>query len=572
VEKVERMKELKTGRGIFNRYCKDILSNKIPACSYVKKAIERCLKDFDRIKEDSFEYEFDWAKCEKFLNFSRTIPLPDKDEFLNLLPWQIFCLFNLIGWVYKKNKDKRRFRSGMIQVPRKNGKTTGLMFPLLIWDFITEKAAESYFFEKDEPQAKKIYKELYDGVLSKHELLKDRIHQTIFAITAGDKRIAYFTAESEGIDSYRPSLCVIDEYFCFPSDRPVTAMIYGGRGRDSSLTLIITTAGSDISLPCYDETLKTQKILNKIIEQDDYFGIIYTIDDTVKWDGKEAYYMANPSIKTSDGIGIIDPKLLEQDLQDAKNQLSHKPDYLAKTLNVWTTGTSSWISLDRIKFPESVDFSTFKKKPCYGALDLSYINDWSAYTLCFSESGKYYFKHRFYIPFSTLEERYRKENINIIKWIEQKLITVIYSDTIDYDFIFNDIKNDYEQFDIKELAFDVWNSREFINKINNELPQIDVFSFPQSLQKMSDPTKQLEKIILDQKMITNCQEIMLWMLSNVQIKVDANHNYKPLKEYKSSTKRIDGVITSIMSLSRAMANKNEEQETANSFEDILKLF
>jgi phage terminase large subunit-like protein len=565
------MKELKTGRGVFNRYCREIMNGKIPACGYVKKAVERCLKDFEKIPGTKFEYEFDWDTCEKFWNFSKTIPLPDKkDEKLDLLPWQVFSLFNLTGWVYKNNRGKRRFRSGMIQVPRKNGKTTGLMYPLLIWDFITSASAESYFFEKDEPQARKVYKELQD-ILSRHELLKDRIESNIFSIYSGNKRIAYFTSESIGIDGYRPSMAIIDEYWCFPADKPLTAMRYGGRSRDSSLALIITTAGTDISLPCYDETMKAKKILNGVYSQDDYFCIIYGIDDDVKWDAKEAYIMANPSLKDREGRGIIDPKLLDQDLHDAVNQPSHRPDYLAKTLNVWTIGTSSWIPVEKLRFSGDTDFSLFgnKKYPCYGALDLSAVNDWTAYTLCFNKDDRFYFKHRFYIPLSTINERYRKENINILKWIDQGQVTVINSDTIDYDYILKDIKKDYETFDIREIAYDNWGSQYLINAIEDNMPGIITLSLSQSLKFMSQPTKELEKRILDRKIETDCGEIITWMLSNVQIKPDPNGNYKPLKNYSSSSGRIDGVITMIMSLFRCMANKNE---TNVSFEDILNMF
>jgi phage terminase large subunit-like protein len=568
---VEAVKELKTGRGVFNRYCRDVAGGGAPACGLVKKAVERCLRDFERIKDGEFEYEFDWNICEKFYNFSRTIPLPDRDGFLPLLPWQVFCLFNLIGWVSKNNAGKRRFRSGLIQVPRKNGKTTGLMYPLLIWDFITSGSAESYFFEKDEPQARKVYKEL-QAVLSRHELLKDRIDGNIFAIYSGNKRIAYFTSESMGIDGYRPSLAVIDEYWCFPSDKPLTAMRYGGRSRDSSLALIITTAGTDISLPCYDETLKAKKILNGVSEQDDYFCVIYTIDEEVKWNTKEAYIMANPSLKDKEGRGIIDPKLLEQDLRDAVNQPSHKPDYLAKTLNVWTVGSSSWIPIEKCRFSGGVDFSLFgeRKHPCYGALDLSAVNDWTAYTLCFNKDDVFYFKHRFYIPSATVDERYRKENINILKWIDRGLVTVIESETIDYTYIFNDIKKDYEAFDIREIAYDNWGSRDLINAVTDAMPKIDVFSFGQSLKYIGQPTKELEKRILDRKIETDCKEIIIWMLGNVQIKPDPNGNYKPLKNYASSSGRIDGVITMIMSLDRCLANKAGTRGV--SFQDILNLF
>jgi phage terminase large subunit-like protein len=562
------MEKLKTGKAIFNKYCKDIINKKIPSCEYVKKAVKRTLKDFERIKDESFDYDFDWAICEKFYNFSQTIPLPDKEETLRLLPWQIFCLFNLLGWVYKNNKNKRRFRSGMIQVPRKNGKTTGLMYPLLIWDFMTSKSAESYFFEKDEAQAKKNYKELI-YILSRHELLKDRIDNNLLSIYSGNKRIAYFSSESIGIDGYRPSIAIIDEYFCFPNDRPVTAMRYGGRSRETSLTLIITTAGNDIALPCFDETEKVKKILNGVYEQDDYFCIIYTIDEKDDWKTNSSYIKANPSIKEKD-VGIIEAKLLEQDLQDAINQPSHKQDYLAKTLNVWTIGTSSWISLDKWEQPDKIDFSIFKQQPCYGALDLSSVNDWTAYTLCFKKDNTYYFKHRFYIPYSTIQERYRKENVNIIKWCDSGLVTAIPSETIDYTYILNDIQNDFKEFDIREIAYDNWGSRELINSVNDEMPNIILIPYSQSLKQLSQPTKELERQFLNKNVITDCSEIIMWMIGNVEIKPDVNGNYKPLKNFKSSTKRIDGIITMIMALDRNLANKEETNN--KNCDDILMLF
>jgi phage terminase large subunit-like protein len=346
-------------------------------------------------------------------------------------------------------------------------------------------------------------------------------------------------------------------------------MRYGGRSRETSLTLIITTAGNDIALPCYDETEKVKKILNGVYEQDDYFGIIYTIDEKDDWKTKSSYIKANPSIREKD-TGIIEPKLLEQDLQDAINQPSHKQDYLAKTLNVWTVGTSSWISLDKWEQPDKIDFSIFKHKPCYGALDLSSVNDWTAYTLCFKKDDTYYFKHRFYIPYSTIQERYRKENINIIKWVDTGLVTAIPSETIDYTYILNDIQNDYKEFDIKEIAYDNWGSRELINDINDEMPNIVLIPYSQSLKQMSQPTKELERQILNKNVITDCNEIIMWMIGNVAIKPDINNNYKPVKDFKSSTKRIDGIITMIMALDRNLANKEEISTT--DFNDILKLF
>jgi phage terminase large subunit-like protein len=87
---------------------------------------------------------------------------------------------------------------------------------------------------------------------------------------------------------------------------------------------------------------------------------------------------------------------------------------------------------------------------------------------------------------------------------------------------------------------------------------------------MSNPTKQFEKLIMDDKII-DPSPVSKWMISNAIIKPDVNGNYKPLKTYKSSTARIDGVITSIMSFDRCM-NGDEPNTTNNDFNSILNLF
>jgi phage terminase large subunit-like protein len=86
---------------------------------------------------------------------------------------------------------------------------------------------------------------------------------------------------------------------------------------------------------------------------------------------------------------------------------------------------------------------------------------------------------------------------------------------------------------------------------------------------MSGPSKEYERLIYEDKIIDS-NPVMKWMVGNAVIKIDINGNYKPLKEYKSSTKRIDGVITSIMSIDRA--NVNESLPVNTDFNNILKLF
>jgi phage terminase large subunit-like protein len=551
---------------IVTDYCKQINSNKIPSSIYVKKSIKRFLNDINRIKEDGFDYALDWKEVQDFYEFSKTLKLPDKDDYLNLLPWQLFIHTNLIGWRYKYNNNKKRFRSGAIFVPRKNGKTTGIMYPLLLWDFLTTASAESYFFEKDIAQSEKMFRDLKTICLNSNDL-KDIVSDTGTNIYYKNSKISFFSSESVGIDGYKPSLAIIDEYFCFPSDRPVTAMRYGSRARENGLVLIITTAGTDISLPAYNEEEKIKKILNGILTDDTYFGIIYGIDDRDDWKKPESYIKANPSIDT-----IIDRKILEQDLQDALGQPSHQADYKAKTLNIWTNDVSNWIPIQKWETTtrsKVIDIKQFENKSCYASLDLSSINDFTAYTKCFKDGEYFYLYHKFYIPSEQIKEKYRVENINILEWIDKGFVTAIPGATIDYNYILQDIIADSKLYNIIELPYDRWQANKLIDQVEEQLPQTILIPFDQSLKKMTNATKEFERLIMEDRII-DPSPVAKWMISNAVIKPDPNNNYKPLKDGKSSTKRIDGVITSIMAIDRC--SQNNEIPIKKDFDKLLMLF
>jgi phage terminase large subunit-like protein len=468
--------------------------------------------------------------------------------------------------VHKDDDTRRRFRSGYVEVARKNSKTTSLLFPIILYDFLSTDSAESYFVAQDEKQSYKAFQEL------KHIIKADKdlgavISETVSAVTYQHSRIAFFSSESGGTDSYKNSCSVIDEFHSYDNDRVVTSFQYGGRARKNNLVLIITSAGLNLSGPCYAENEKARKVLNGVLTDETYFTVIYAYDENDDWKDPKNFIKANPSLNA-----IIKPEILENDLHDALITPSHQSDFKAKTCGIWTNDTTSWIPLqtwDTETRNRSVAISEFAGQVCYAALDLSSINDFTAYTLCFDYEGFYCLFHKFYVPSEQIVEKYRVENINIREWIEKGIVTAIPGPTIDHDFIKTDITRDAERFNIVELAYDRWQSDRLITSLEEIIPQTVLIEHGQSMKDMSNPSKDFERAIIEDKII-DPNPVMKWMVSNAVVRPDANGNYKPLKEYKSSTKRIDGVITSIMALDRC--RQNENGGGAADFSEILKLF
>jgi phage terminase large subunit-like protein len=555
---------------IFQKYIEDIHSNKVLSGTYTKKAVRRFQNDLKRSRDSDFLYIFKPELAEPVINFAECLIIPDMptpDKHLRLLPWMLFVYYNLYGWVLKTDTSIRRFRSGYVELARKNSKTTSLLNPFILYDFLTTPAAESYLVSKDEKQSCKSFDELKQIIVQTPELAKIGLKPLTNCITYKSSRISYFSSDSGGIDAYKNSLSIIDEFHAYDTDKVLTAFKYGGRARKNCLTLIITSAGLDTSKPCYTENERAKKILNNVLSDEQYFTIIYSIDDTDDWKDESIYIKANPSL----GV-IIKPENLHSDLIDAINQPSHRQDFMSKTLGRWVFGTSAWIPADKLSVNDNVIVKPddLLKHRCCGAWDLSEIHDWTALSFCFQINNKYTFIHHFYIPADTINEKYKHENISLTEWIEKGIVTVIPGSTIDYDFIFKDIQQACKRYDVTEICYDPWNGVELTKKIEDELPSLTLVPVPQNLKTLAPMTKTFEKMILDGKLIDNNPAVR-WMYGNVCIKPDAEGNYRPLKAYKSSTGRIDGIITSLMSYSRLISG-TADVKPFMTFDQILNSF
>lgn len=532
---------------ILEKYCSDITSGKITAGIWTKKAVKRFISDRKREKRDDFPFYFDEKAAEMVLSFAESLKPGDLNgKTISLLPWQIFVFANVEGWRYKGDSDRKRFRMAYIEVNRKNGKTTGLLLPLVLFNFLKYKASESYLVSSSDTLAEKTFKEVRD-IIKAEPALDDILDCRSLAITFKDinekSRLGFYCDGGKSVDGLRPRFAVLDEYHDFQSDKMFMSMQYGMRSKKDAQLVVVTTADVEVSNPCFEQNLKAKRILNGTQTQEDFFSVIYALDENDNYHDPAVWQKANPSL-----YDIIDPSVIQSDIDDAELTPHKIPELKAKTFGIWGGGgEKSWLAIETWQKNKEIDakLEDFEGMECFGGLDLAQVDDMCAFTKLFKKDGREYYFHRFYIPEGTAHERYRKENINFFQWIESGIVTAIPGNTIDYSFIIRDILEDADRFKLRGIGYDKWQSKEVIKEIDAERPDIALIEVEQSLKKLSPLTQSYEKTIKDGKLVDN-SPVMLWMINNVEIKPDVNGNYKPMKKSKASTQRIDGVISSIM--------------------------
>ncbi|MCO5214528.1 MAG: terminase large subunit, partial [Caldilinea sp.] len=119
------------------RYIDNVIRGKVPACRWVRLFCERHKRDLKTGRRRGLYFDRDAAQhAIDFYQFLRHSKGKWAGKTIDLEPWQQAIVWVLFGWQRRKTKT-RRFRSGYVEIARKNGKTTmasGLALYMMLAD------------------------------------------------------------------------------------------------------------------------------------------------------------------------------------------------------------------------------------------------------------------------------------------------------------------------------------------------------------------------------------------------------------------------------------------------------
>jgi phage terminase large subunit-like protein len=539
------------------QYVHDVLAGGVPACRWVKLACERYNHDLET--GEGRGLYFDAQAATMAIAFFSLLK-HSKGEWAGrpmiLEPWQQFILWNLFGW--KRTADGlRRFRTSYLEVARKNGKTTlaaGIGLFLLLAD--GEPGAEIYSAATKRDQARLSHGEATrmakasPQVRREVRIFKDNIH-----IPDTASKFEPLGADADTMDGLNVHGAIVDEVHAH-KNRDVWDLLETATGsRRQPLMFAITTAGFDRQSLCYQQHEYTQKILDGIVEDDSWFGMIFTIDEGDDWDDERVWIKANPNLNVSKKVN--DLRLMAKRAREMPSQLNA---FLRLHLDVWTQAETKWMNLDHWDACGiAVNADGLRGRKCYGGLDLSSTIDITALLWVFPpevDGELYQVLCRFYIPEDAMHERSRRDRVPYDVWVRQGFVTATPGNVIDYEYIMAQVDEDMQTFDVQEIAFDRWGA----SRIQTQLMELGgeelLVKFGQGFASMSPPMKELETLILGHKLAHGNNPVLNWMADNLVARTDPAGNIKPDKE--KSAEKIDGVVALIMALDRALRHQEHK--------------
>jgi phage terminase large subunit-like protein len=482
-----------------------------------------------------------------------------------LIPYQEEFLSQVFGWVDKDGL--RMIRTAYLEIPKKNGKSplaAGVALFLLCAD--NEPGAEIYGAAGDREQASIVYNYARDMV-NNSDYLSERLK-----IIESRKRIidmstgSVFVAVSSDVPTkHGPNLhgVVFDELHAQRNRDLWDTLTTGTAARRQPLITAITTAGiySENHI-CWEQHSYGLKVAGDPMSDPTHFSMIFNAERNDDWRDKKTWYKANPALNIFRSLEHI-----QNEAKKAEQSPAYQNTFCRLFLNQWTAQTERWIDMMRwSKTAGEVFEEDLSGEMCYGGLDLSSRIDLTAFVMVFPEEGGYFdIVAKFWMPEEEIQHRTRRDNVPYESWVQSGLIKAIPGAVVDLDEVIEDIAYYNNIYNIASIAYDRWGALHISKRIQSEVG-VQMIQFGQGYASMSEPSKSLVATIVEQKLRHGNNPVLNWNAESVSVAQDAAGNIKPVKPNKrSSTLRIDGIVSLIMAFSLAL---NDEKNSVYDYRGL----
>ena len=544
------------------KYSNDCISDNIPTCKKHKWACMRFLRDVERSASAECKFYWDESEAEKIVDWFALLKHSKgilAGQFIKLTTAQKFSLCQLYGWRRKKD-GLRRFNKSYQQKGRKNAKSqeeAGIILYEMSYGS-TKNHEICYCAGTKRSQSKLIFNVAQNMLKGSPIATKFKCNKQIIEHRkTGSFLVPLCKEDGRTGDGTNPAVLVLDEYH-----QHATTEFYDlgiGSNTKEPLLMIITTAGLDLNVPCYQQEYQYVSGLldpdKPDIENDKYFGDIFEVEGDIPLNDENFELLA----KMANPVRAYYPEGLQKIYDDyiiAKQTPEKMTVFLTKALNVWVQAKeggymdmAKWNACKVQKLPVDIH-----GREVYIGFDMSAKIDLTSVSFIIpymdGETVKYLlFSHSFIPNRDKLRERTKADKMPYDSWERAGFLTVTDTEIVDQNAVINYVKGfvSSQGLKINCLCFDPANA----SKIMLELSEIgyDVIEVNQSHKSLNEPTTAFREqvycghvVFLDNPLLNYAMGNAVVRVNNGLIKVDKD----------MSRKRIDPVDATICAFKMAM--------------------
>ena len=496
-------------------------------------------------------YIYDTTEAHKRIRFQESLCLQSKAPFymkpVVLMPWQKAWWEAIYSFKMADTKQ-RRFIEGLLEIARKNGKSTMFAADGNTDLFIGQGGVSICTASNDDRQAKFIWSEI-GGMRSRLDPKKTITSQNLVEIRNNLKNIDIIrlSSKTQNMDGFNFIKVYLDESHDMADDEIAEACWRAMSTHDEPLFLNCSTNGFIVDGYLDKKLDYAKKVILGEIDDIHFLPFLYEQDSEQEiWTDEASWEKSNPSIR----YGVKKIAKLRRDIEVAKVDKSSRMHLLTKDFNIKQNNAQAWLTLEDYDYPVEVySLEDFRGAYCLGAVDLSATTDLSNAKILLmkqDDKTKYVYSH-YWIPESKLESSDDKAaGAKYLEWAKQGILTIHDGNEIDVSQIADWFYQLYANYEIKlyKCGYDQRYAKTFLDKM-------DFYNFEcemiyQNRNVMSSPMKLVEADLKARYINYNRNEMDLWCLGNASMEMDNLGNVMCVKIDNQKSRRIDGAVTLII--------------------------
>lgn len=516
---------------------------------WIRKEVQNLIDDLNNPA-----YIYDTTEAHKRIKFMQTYCLQSKHPYFGkpvvLMPWQL-AFFEALYSFKMRDTGLRRFVESLIEIGRKNGKSTMLAADGNTDLFIGAGGSEICCASNDDRQAKYIWREIA-GMRDRLDPKKAISSRNLVEIRNEYKNIivSRMSSKTQNKDGGNYTKTYQDESHDVDEENGnceiAEACWRGMSTKDDPLFINCTTQGFSRD-GCYlDKKIAHAKAVIEGESDDIHFLPFLFEQDSEQeiWQDEASWEKSNPSLR----YGVKKISKLRRDVDLARTDKEARLHLLCKDFNIKQNSAQAWLrSEDFTYIQDKKSLEDFRGCFCLAGLDCSQTTDLTNLKLLFmrpNDPTKYIFSH-YWIPESKLTDSADKAaGARYEEWAQNGYITIQRGATIiDLTEVTKYIVELKEQYNIRVLkcGYDKAYAPVFEKSIDEVSPTMRE---PINQKVLSTPMKWVERDFQNHVINYGNNPVDAWCLGNACCFIDGHENYSCKKS--QANKRIDGAMVFIM--------------------------